>query len=342
MIYKTYEFQKNLPNILKRNMILLYGENFGLKKEIKEIIISKKRGENNSIEIDSIYENEVTENEKNFYDSIYSGSLFSNEKIVIINNSTDKILEKIENIEEKKPKNLFIILLADILDKKSKLRNFFEKNDNNICMACYLDNDRDLENIIIKNFRKQNISISKEAINLLIERSNSDRGNLVNEIEKIKNYSINKKQLSTEEIKLLINFSGEYKSDALINECLCGNIREYKKILEELYTNTINQIFFLRILSNKIEKLLNMKENEEKYKNIDSLISSIKPTIFWKDKPIIKKQLSIWKLKDLKIIFNEINNIELLCKKNPDSSKIIFFNFFNEICKKANSYSLQH
>ena len=141
------------------------------------------------------------------------------------------------------------------------------------------------------------------------------------------------------EIKSLINFTGEYKSDALINECLCGNTLSYKKILEEIYTNTINQIFFLRILSNKIEKLLKMKDIEKEYNNIDSLINSAKPAIFWKDKSIIKKQLSIWKIEDLKTVFNEINNTELMCKKNPNSSKIIFFNFFNKICKKASNYS---
>ncbi len=339
MIYKTYELQKNLINILKCNMLLLYGENFGLKKEIKETIIINKKKKNNNIEVNSLYENDVTENEENFYESIYSGSLFSNEKIIIINNCTDKLIKQIENIKEKYPENLYIIILSDVLDKKSKLRNLFEKEDKCACMPCYLDNNRDLENIIIKNFKEQKIPISKEAINLLTEKSNNDRGNLLNEIEKIKNYSFNKKQLNIEEIKSLINFSGEYKSDALINECLCGNTLSYKKILEELYANTINQIFFLRILGNKIEKLLKMKETEKDHSDIDSLINSAKPPIFWKDKPIIKQQLKIWKIKDLKKIFNEINNTELMCKKNPNSSKIIFFNFFNDICKKANNYS---
>ena len=95
MIYKTYELQKNLINILKCNMLLLYGENFGVKKEIKETIIINKRKKNNNIEVNSLYENDVTENEENFYESIYSGSLFSNEKIIIINNCTDKINKKI-------------------------------------------------------------------------------------------------------------------------------------------------------------------------------------------------------------------------------------------------------
>ena len=173
---------------------------------------------------------------------------------------------------------------------------------------------------------------------MLIENSNGDRSNLKNEIEKVESLALNKKNLKINEIKSITNFSGEYKAQNLINECLCGNINQYKKILSELYSNTLNQIFLLRILSNKIQKLLNIKEIENNYNNLDDLLSASKPPIFWKEKPMVKKQITIWSLNDLKTTMHEINNIEILCKKNPQISKIIFFNFFSKICKKANNY----
>ena len=126
--------------------------------------------------------------------------------------------------------------------------------------------------------------------------------------------------------------------ETLINECLCGNISQYKKIISELYESTVNQILLLRILSNKIHRLLKIKE-QENHSNIDNLINTSKPPIFWKEKTLVKKQLSIWSLNDLKKIITDINTTELLCKKNPQISNSIFFNFFSEICKKANNYS---
>ena len=181
--------------------------------------------------------------------------------------------------------------------------------------------------------------MSREAINLLIEKSNSDRNNLINEIEKIKSYSLNKKKLDIDEIKLLINFSGDYKSEILVNECLCGNMLQYKKILSELYSSALNQILVLRILSNKINRLLKIKEQQNKSSNLDDLINTSRPIIFWKEKPLVKKQLFIWNLNDLKKLLADINNTELLCKKNPQISNSIFFNFFTSICKKANNFS---
>ena len=248
MILKSYEIEKKLPNLSKHNLFLFYGENIGLKKDIRNKIKIGMNEKEVNLEFLSFYENEIIDNEDNFYSSIYSGSLFSNKKMITINNGTDKIIKFIEDIYIKYPENLILIIFADLLEKKSKLRSFFEKNTTAVCVPCYLDNNRDLENILTNELKKNNITASRESLNLLIDKSNNDRNNLRNEIEKIKAYSLNKKNLKIEEIKSIINFAGEYKSDSLVNECLNGNIIQYKKIVSELYVNTVNYVFLLRIL----------------------------------------------------------------------------------------------
>ena len=266
MIIKSYEINKNLDKLIKYNLFLLYGENDGLKKDIKENIKTILNKEKGTIEILSFFENSINENEENFYNSFFSGSLFSKKKIIIINNATDKIFDKIQNILKQNHENIYLIIFSDLLDKKSKLRNFFEKNNEALCIPCYLDSTRDLEGIALNELKKNDIVISKEILNLLIEKSNYDRNNLKNEIEKIKSFTLDKKKLEADEIKSLINFSGEHKSDSLVNECLCGNILQYKKILSELYLTTVNQIFLFRILSKKIQRLLMMKEIKAVYR----------------------------------------------------------------------------
>ena len=156
-----------------------------------KIVVSQQDA---NIELLSLYENDIIDNEEIFYNSIYSGSLFSNKKIITINNGTDKIIGQIKDIEAKYPENLFLIIFAGILEKKSKLRHFFETNLKTICIPCYLDNDKDLEIIAKTELKKNNIILPKESINLLIEKSNNDRNNLKNEIEKIKSFSLNKKK----------------------------------------------------------------------------------------------------------------------------------------------------
>tara|TARA_Y100000590_G_scaffold406041_1_gene494908 strand:+ start:1385 stop:2404 length:1020 start_codon:yes stop_codon:yes gene_type:complete len=339
MIIKSYEVKKNKTDLIKNNFFLLYGENLGLKKDIKNFISNEIKKKEASVEILSLYESEILDSEENFYNLAYTDSLFNKNKIVTIHEATDKIIKKINNIFDNFSINVFFIFFSEVLEKKSKLRDFFEKNEKTICIPCYLDNEKDLGIIAQSELKKNNITLSREALNMLIEKSNADRNNLRNEIQKITSYSLNKKSLEIDEIKTLINFSGEYKSDILINECLCGNISQYKKIISELYINTVNQILLLRILSNKIHRLLKIKEQKNKSNSLDSLINSTKPVIFWKEKPLVKKQLLIWGLNDLRKIISDINYTELLCKKNPQISNSIFLNFFSEICKKANNFS---
>ena len=194
MIIKSYEVKKNLSNFHHYNFFLLYGENTGLKNDIKDMIRHEIKEKDSVIDTLSLYENEILNDEENFYNFVYSGSLFSNKKIVTIFDATDKIIKKISDVYEKIPKDTFLIIFSSILEKKSKLRIFFEKEKKTICIPCYLDSERDLEIIAQTNLRKNIIFLSKESLNLLIEKSNSDRDNLKNELNKIIAYSLSKKK----------------------------------------------------------------------------------------------------------------------------------------------------
>ena len=339
MIIKSYEILNNSLNILKYNLFLLYGENEGLKKNIVENIKKVIVDKDSNVEFITLNEADILNNGEIFYNTVYSGSLFSKKKILIIKDTKDKIMKQIKEITSSYPEDIKIIILSGVLDKKSILRSFFEKDIKTLAIPCYPDSEKDLEIIASSEFKKNNIILSRESINLLIEKSNFDRGNLKNEIEKILSFAKNKGEIAIEEVRSLVNFSGEYKSDSLINECLCGNIQKYKKILSESYLNTINQTFLFRMLNKKIQRLLTMKKAEKNYNNIDSLINSTKPPIFWKEKTFVKKQLYLWKINDLQEMINDINNIELICKKKPRVSKPIFFDLFSRICIKANNFS---
>ena len=123
MIAKSYEIQKSLTNFLKYNFFLLYGENEGLKKDIKNLILNNLKAKDANIENLILYESEILDDKDNFFNSIYSGSLFSNNKLISINNGSDKLVKYIENITDKKPENVFFIIFAEVLEKKSKFCN---------------------------------------------------------------------------------------------------------------------------------------------------------------------------------------------------------------------------
>ena len=333
MILKSYEIKKIQQSILEKKIFLFYGENYGLKKEIEEIV--KSTINKNGVEAEklSLFESDVIKNQENFYNSIFSGSLFANKKIICIYYVSDKIIKNIEEITDKIPEGIFLLFFSDKLEKKSKLRNFFEKNINTVCTPCYFDDEKNLEIIAKDELFQEKIMLSKESLNLIVRKSNGDRGNLRNELDKIKNYAANNKKIDYEKVKYLVNSSGEIKFENLINSCLCGEMLELKKNLVDFSVESVNQILLLKILSNKIRRLILIKKEKQA---VDQAINNIKPPIFWKEKPLVRKQLGIWSTSKLIKTIQEINDIEILCKKNHAVASIIFFNFFTSICKKAN------
>ena len=335
MIFNSYEIaKKKLDNFY---LFLFYGENEGLKKDLIKLIINKN---NNKREIHRFDESEILNNSDNIYNLIFSGSLFESFKVCYINKISDKSLTFIKDIIKKKPKDIIIFCLSEILEKKSKLRSLFEKEKELVCVPCYSDTQIDLNRIINYELKNLNIKLSQEAINLIINRVDGDRQNLKNEINKIKNYCLNKKAISIEEVKILTNLANNFENDEIINFSLSGEKRRFKRMIEENNFSSADSFIMQKILNKKIHRLIKIKTLQQNEKNADSAINQIKPPIFWKEKEVVKKQTNIWSLNNLYKTVEKLNKIELTSKKNYEMGVNITLDFLAYLCNEANNSSL--
>jgi DNA polymerase III subunit delta len=321
MIIKSFELNK--IDLKSKKYFLLYGENQGHKNEI----IKKKFRAEYSENVFHYEENEVIKNEESFFNNILTKSFFENHKLIIISQVTEKILSIIEEIIEKKIDEFTIILNANILEKKSKLRNFFEKNKETICIPFYADNNQTLIQIINEFFRENKIPISQQAMNLIVERSRGDRQNLNGELQKIKNFIKDKKKIEIQDILKLTNLAENYNVSDLIDSCLAKNKKKTINILNENNYSHEDCMLIIRTFLIKSKRLLNLCSDFNNNKNIDEVISSSKPPIFWKDKETVKQQIRSWSYNHAENLIFEINETELLIKKNPNNSINILFDF---------------
>ena len=324
MIIKSFELNKKKLN--QTNFFLLYGNNKGFIEET----INKNLKPIFSKNIYNFDETDVLKEPEKFKEDILNKSFFENEKLIIISRATDKIFKIIDEIIEKKIKDITIILKSNVLEKKSKIRNFFEKNSDTVCIPFYEDNHQTL-NLIAENFfKKKQINMSQENINLLIERAKGDRLNLNNELEKIEFYSKNKKKIEISEILQLTNLAENFSISELVDSSLVRNKKKTSKIFNENNFDTDECILIIRVYLSKLKRLLKIQIEAKNTKNIEKAISSYKPPIFWKDKDVIKKQIKIWNYEDVKKLIIKANEIELLIKKRPIVSINIITNFILE------------
>jgi DNA polymerase III subunit delta len=312
MIYKSFELNKISQKI--NHLVLFYGKNEGLKNEALDILIKNRN------KICNYEEKEILDNENNFIESILSKSLFEQEKFIVIKRATDKILKIIEILHLKDLEDITIILYSDNLEKKSKLRSFFEKDKRLICVPFYPDTSQTLSKLAYNFFREKNILISSSNINLITDKCNGDREALVNELQKIQFFNKNGKKINSENILKLINLNENHNISELINNCLAKNQKKIIKVLNENNFNNDDCIMITRSFIIKAKRLLSLSTTFETNKNIDLTISTAKPPIFWKEKEITKQQIYKWKPKNIKRLIYALSETELQIKKNINNS----------------------
>ena len=330
MIIKSFEINK--INFDQNKLVLFYGKNEGFKNEATNNLIKDKD------EITKYEEKEVLENINDFIESILSKSLFESEKIIIIKRVTDKILKIIDEIDSKNIEDIKIILNADNLEKKSKLRSLFEKDKKYVCVPFYPDTEQTLSKLTFNFLKKKNISISQSNINLIVNKCNGDRETLLNELNKIEYFSKNGKKITAENIAKLTNLIENHSISELIDNCLAKNKKKIVNILNENNFNNEDCILITRTFLNKAKKILKLSSEFQNNKNIDLTISSAKPPIFWKDKEITKQQIYKWTPENIKQLIYKLSEIELLIKKNINNSINLITDFIlNEASSNTNN-----
>ncbi len=327
MIYKSFLVEQNL-GILKNNLILFYGENYGLINLFKYKIAQKFKG-SQMVKFD---QDEIVNNSNNFFNEINNRSMFDNFKVIFITNSNDKLLKIIKQVLPVENDNKFF-LFGNILDKRSNLRKFFETNETTDVIPCYQDTEVTIKKLIL-NELKGYVGITTEIINYIYETCGNDRGKLHNEIDKIRVF-FDRKKLNEKDLSKLLNIRENNDFNEIQNYAVSGNKEKTNKLLDSSNVN-VEQLFFY--LANINQRFLKLKWVKEQNIHIEKAVNELKPPIFWKDKPIFIHQAKKWNLKKIEIALNRIYEIEIKIKTNSIiNKKIIFKKLLVDICNIANA-----
>ena len=312
MILKSYIVEQQ-PKLLKGyKSVLLYGENEGIKNDIK----SKLKDFNKGSEIIIFFENEILKDNNILYKNVINESLFNETKIIFIHSASDKIFNEISESLVKVNNNVKIYIFSDSLDKKSKLRVLFEKEKNLAVFACYVDNERTLINYINKELIGYK-GVTGELLNIIIGNSGSNRKIIQNEIVKIKNFFLEKKINKNDLIEIL-NIKSDTRFEEIRDNALIGKKGKINKLLSTIDLQNEDSLFYLNNINYRILNLIEIQKNSKILNDYENALENFKPQIFWKDKPMYVLQLKKWSLEKLNRIAQKICQTEILMKKNSD------------------------
>lgn len=330
MILKSYIIEQNINSLAQYKMILFYGENQGIKKEFKDNLKTIHKNK----EVLNLFQEEIIKAKDFLINEISSQSLFGEKKLIFINEANDKILNILEELNEYIQEDR-IFLFGDVLDKKSKLRSYFEKSKEHASVACYQDNEIGLKKIISNKLAGYS-GINNQTINLIIQSSGLDRGKIYNEIEKIK-HCFKEKKIEIEKLENLLNLKTNDDFSQLKDEAIKGNKFNTNKLLSETIFQTENSVYYLNSINQRINKLNDIENLKHKEKSLDTIINQLKPPVFWKDKPILIEQSKKWNKKRLQEILKKTYNAEIELKSNSMIRKDLLLKMLIlDLCSTAN------
>ena len=310
MIQKSFIIENNVK-ILKNKFSLFYGENVGLINEFKSKI---SKIYNN--EIIKFNQSDILDNQNILISEINNFSLFENKKVFFLLNVNDKIFNVIEKIILKNNENQFF-LFSEKLDKKSKLRNFFEKEKTTDIIPCYNDNEIGLRKIVSNKLEGYS-GLTVQIINFIIDNCSLDRAKINNEVQKIESY-FDKKIINTNDLIKLLNIKEDDDFNLIKDAALNGQKTITNKLLNSAIIENDKIFFYISSLNLRLIRLKEIKSKN--LENIEKSINALKPPIFWKDKPNFLNQLKIWSTKKINIALDEIYGAELIAKSKSNINK---------------------
>ena len=326
MILKS--FSLNYEKLFTEYKInLIYGENYHLKTEILKNLTDKFKKSNFKTRF--IKEEELLKDIQILDEYLNQDNLFGENEILIIQESSDKLLDYIQ-LEEINKK---LILVADNLQKRSELRARTEKSKVMSCIACYDDDEKTLQSLLRNGLTKIGIKVPYEAIDQLFNLNKLNRNDINSGLEKLALITRDKK-IDSDILSSLFNTTSSFDAFEISNILLSGNKKSLNKILSSFYHFSFNFNEILGPLKYKINKLIDIYEFNENETDISKLVESFKPPIFWKEKGIVQIQMKMWKKDELEILLEKINEIEILCKLNFEIAETIFNKFLIDIVSK--------
>lgn len=329
MILKSFEIENNIQKVLKYKFVLIYGENIGLKEYLKKKLINL----NNKSEIINLFQEDIVKNKDIISNEVKNVSLFTENKTIIVNQINEKIISEIENLLVSK-ENIKIILIGDLLDKRSKLRTLFEKNNDLAIIPCYNDTEITLRRLIqneLKDFKK----LDSNTINKIINYSNLDRKTIQNNILKINSF-YDKKIITEQSLEILLNADRNELFENIRDAALVGDKERLNNLLDRFVFANEDAYLYLNMINFRLTKILDIHKQNTNNQNLELVINKMRPPIFWKDKPLFLKLLKKWDKQKVIEALAFLGKIERRIKSNSSLNGLTLIkNSITNICTNS-------
>ncbi len=276
---------------------LLYGPDSGLARERSRRIKDKVLAENTDpFAFVEFSESAILDDPARLSDEINAIGLLGGKRCILIRDVSDKITSLIKELAPSLHAEVFLLLLADELGAKSALRKWFEEAASAAAVACYRDEIRDLQTVVNKAFSAANVHAPRDVVEYLCSQLGNDREVTRSELEKIITYAGEEKALSLADVEALVDYNRDTNLDDIVNAAADKNVGALDKTLSVHLREGTSPVAYLRALQRYFNRLYFIKSKMEAGYDVETVVGSLRPPVFYKQKPLLIRHARNWSL----------------------------------------------
>ena len=253
--------------------------------------------------------------------------MISNKRTVLLDLCNFSINKNIINILISALKseidNCFLIIKADNLGSQNELVKFASSSQLCLLVPCYEESVINIKTKLYNIFNENHLKFSNDFISLLSSKFSNDSSINQMEIDKLKTFLINNIAVDETALLNLINNNTDININKIAINCGSGDVRNALFFYEKAIQSSVSPIIIIKTLLKHFKIIENILYNVSNGNNIDYAMNSIRPPIFFKDKPLISLQAKIWTINKISLVKKRLTDAEIKCKFYSKIDKLL-------------------
>ena len=318
--------------------ILIYGPDAGLVRERFNALTKAVAGTlDDPFRVSEIGAETLREDPARLGDEAAALVFTGGRRVVRIRGATDTVADAITKFVEDPVGEALVLVTADDLSPRSKLRLAFEKADRAAALPCYADNVRDLEAVIRETLKAAGLSISSDALSWLTDRLGGDRELSRRELEKLVIYMGDAKSITEDDVFACIGDTAAMNLDDLIYAVGDGDQATVQRVFGRLTSEGTSAISILTSVARHVLRLHETRGRMSEGKNLEAALMSLRPPVFFKFKTRFTAQLNKWSEPLLARAIELLNEAEMTAKSTDMPAEAVIERALIQLANVARS-----
>lgn len=312
MIFKALQVENFIKKADEKiKAILVFGPNDGLVLDsVKRIARSICSDLNDAFRVADLSGESVLEDVGKLYAEYNGQSLMGGRRVVIVREISNQLTKEIRKMLDDSKSDNLLLMYASNFNKKSSLVQLAESSDDMACYACYEDKNADVYNML----KVSGLTFNPDAIEFLCSRLSNDRMINMSEIEKLKTYMGEAKNVTTDIIAKVISDQSNSSAENICYAAMGGDKNSAVKLYAKYAAEGNDSVSLMKAMERHVIKLLDCAAKVEKGNSIEKVVSSLTPKLMYYREEAFKSQLRKWSRDKIFSVLDLLYDAEKSCK----------------------------